>query len=614
MQPTQLDPKIKALTQAIRQTESGGNFQAVGKSGEYGAYQYTPETWAIDSKKYLGTSVNLKSATPEQQNEVMYKKVADLKTQGYNIGQIASIHNAGAGEPNAYTGTFSNGKPSVGTNSFGAKYDVPTYAKNVATAYQNFKQQGAQDVPQVTQPDTTPSVGGFVSNVFSSGAKVLGGLGEAVMHPLKTTENVLSTAAGGVEKLFGVQNQDTQNFDNLVSTYGKKYGGSSIGEVVHNIGHTLYTDPVGAALDLSVVLDGAGAALGAAGEVADVSKATELAKTSDFISSTKGILDSGSPEAIKALQTPGTLTKIADAVKTAADYSNPIKPVATAVAGTFKGVSDLMDALPRRIINNLLPQLKNSETIDYATSNLKLGSVDSMLAKSNQSLDLYDSSINSILTHPDYSAIPVVGNDIIQKTLEEFPNSEYTPEIILAKIKSQIPGSAALVTKLEKGSLSLEEANTLRQAIDRVTYKSIIDSPEVKAGKELAQAFGNALRNEVKTLAPESVPIFTKYSKEINLNKALNKLSLKLSKNGAVSMKELLGALGGGTLGGPLGAGTVLAGEKIINSPTFKVGAAKLLKNVAKPVAETVSNAVTKGAPLLKEAAISGQISNATKK
>src|ERR1035437_3713355 len=144
-----LDPKIIALTQAIRQTESGGNFQATGKSGEYGAYQFTPDTWNNLSQKYLGQKVDLQSATPQQQNQVAYQQISEWKNKGLNVGQIASSWNAGSGEPNAYNGTFSNGKPSIGTNSFGAKYDVPTYAKNVATAYQSLKGQG-QDVSQGT--------------------------------------------------------------------------------------------------------------------------------------------------------------------------------------------------------------------------------------------------------------------------------------------------------------------------------------------------------------------------------------------------------------------------------------------------------------------------------
>ena len=145
---TGLDPQVVNLAKAIRQTESNGNFQAQGKSGEYGAYQWTAGTWAADSQKYLGQSIPITDATPEQQNEVAYKKIADWKAAGYNVGQIASMWNAGGGKPNAYlTGNS-------GVNSYGVKYDTSAYAKKVATAYQQFKSQSGN----------TPGIGSLPQN------------------------------------------------------------------------------------------------------------------------------------------------------------------------------------------------------------------------------------------------------------------------------------------------------------------------------------------------------------------------------------------------------------------------------------------------------------------
>ncbi len=137
----QLDPTIMNLTKAIRQTETGGNYSASGKSGEYGAYQFTEPTWNKLSQKY-GIKVPLKQATKEQQNEAAYKQIAEWKAQGKNVGQIASMWNAGEGEPDAYKGTFSSGKTATGRNKYGVQYDVPTYAKSVAEAYQKIKNGG----------------------------------------------------------------------------------------------------------------------------------------------------------------------------------------------------------------------------------------------------------------------------------------------------------------------------------------------------------------------------------------------------------------------------------------------------------------------------------------
>ena len=136
-----LDPQVVNLAKAIRQSESGGDFKARGKSGEVGAYQFTKDTWNAQAPKY-GIKVPIEQATPEQQNEVAYRKIKEWKDSGKNVGQVASMWNAGEGEPDAYTGKFSNGQPSTGVNKFGAKFDVPTYAKSVASAYQTLKTGG----------------------------------------------------------------------------------------------------------------------------------------------------------------------------------------------------------------------------------------------------------------------------------------------------------------------------------------------------------------------------------------------------------------------------------------------------------------------------------------
>lgn len=153
-----LDPQVIALSKAIRQQESGGNAALSGKSGEFGAYQFLPATWDEYSKE-AGVNVPLKQATLEQQNQVAYNKIKQWKDKGLNPGQIASSWNAGPGEPNAYTGTFSNGKPAVGTNAEGVHYDVPGYATKVAQYYQEYK--GKQGVSYNPQPYSNSKPGQF---------------------------------------------------------------------------------------------------------------------------------------------------------------------------------------------------------------------------------------------------------------------------------------------------------------------------------------------------------------------------------------------------------------------------------------------------------------------
>lgn len=141
-QNTQLDPSIVALTKAIGISESGGKYDAVGKSGEYGAYQYTQPTWQADSQKYLGQDIPLESATPAQQDEVAYKKIQDLGSQGYKPDQIASIWNSGKPD---YAGN-------IGTNKYGVHFDTPAYVKSVGANYEKIMSGG-----QATQDSNNPS-------------------------------------------------------------------------------------------------------------------------------------------------------------------------------------------------------------------------------------------------------------------------------------------------------------------------------------------------------------------------------------------------------------------------------------------------------------------------
>lgn len=126
-----LDQSIINLAKAIRDQESGNNFNARGKDGEMGAYQFMPATWKGWAKEHLGDANA--PMTRENQNKVAYKQIEKWKKEGLNIGQIASAWNAGYGNKDAYLGTHK------GISKGGAAYDTPAYAKEVAARYQLYK-------------------------------------------------------------------------------------------------------------------------------------------------------------------------------------------------------------------------------------------------------------------------------------------------------------------------------------------------------------------------------------------------------------------------------------------------------------------------------------------
>lgn len=261
-----------------------------------------------------------------------------------------------------------------------------------------------------------------------------------------------------------------------------------------------------------------------------------------------------------------------------------------AISGASEFVSGLTNHMPDRIVKRILPKLKDGN-VDYAINNTKLGSVSSLTKDSEINVQTMGKQIESVLKSPKYITHTGDGNTAIQKTLEAFPDSEYTPDIILRKVKSLVGEKAGLVQKVANGSATLYEKNVLRMAIDKATntvYTSLNRPPEIKL---IGSTFADALRSEVQATAKETAPIFEKLTKEINLRNALQAANKRLQKNLPVSLYDL--AAGAAVGGGPAGIAT--AGiAKVARMPGVNLAAAKGLQAAA-PVAN-VAGKVAQGA------------------
>lgn len=110
----------KAIAAAIKKVESGGNYNARGGSGEFGAYQFMPDTWRGWAKTYLGNSNA--PMTPQNQDVVAEAHISSLLAQGKTPEQIALIWNGGQPVRKA------------GVNKFGVRYDSGAYADKVLRA------------------------------------------------------------------------------------------------------------------------------------------------------------------------------------------------------------------------------------------------------------------------------------------------------------------------------------------------------------------------------------------------------------------------------------------------------------------------------------------------
>jgi len=222
----QLDPQALNLAKAIRRAETGTSsdpYNARGASGEMGGYQFMPDTWKQWAGQYLQDSNA--EMTVENQNKVAYSRIKELKDQGYNPAQIASLWNSG--DANSYTGFRSDGKtPTVGRvkNSAGVEVDidVPEYTRKVSQYYRELSSgQSAPIGPtqfQTTVPRKTPEQG------------VLSQLGTGTIELPKEPGKVEKRLAQGSEALgklsTGIAEGDlSQSLSGTIQTGGAVAGG-----------------------------------------------------------------------------------------------------------------------------------------------------------------------------------------------------------------------------------------------------------------------------------------------------------------------------------------------------------------------------------------------------
>lgn len=154
-----MDNTAYNITKAIGYTENGGKpdikSPSAGKTGEMASiFQYEPETFKGYAKQVTGNSDT--PLTPDNEVKITQAKVQQWLNQGMTPQQIFSSWNAGPGEPNAYTGKFSDGQSSVGVNSkYGVKYDVPRYVDKAMSYFNEFNGSG-QPTPQSNQTPANP--------------------------------------------------------------------------------------------------------------------------------------------------------------------------------------------------------------------------------------------------------------------------------------------------------------------------------------------------------------------------------------------------------------------------------------------------------------------------
>lgn len=551
---TQLDPQVVNLAKAIRQTESGGNFNARGKSGEYGAYQFTAPTWQKEAAA-LGINVPVDKATPQQQNQVAYTQLKRWKDAGYNPGQIASMWNAGETEPNAYQGTFSNGKPSVGINSHGVHYDVPAYAKSVASAYQTLKQGGQVNI----DPNNPSSVASTqnASQPSSLGQTLLKGAGSLYNTLAAPIESIAAAPVQGIAKAIGAPDPYAQGFPSPFASSG-----------AGNVPITPLSPEA------------------KAGDVAQVGSYFIPGATLPRMAAMGALQGAG-----QAMSQEQSLPDVQQSGTTGA-------LLGAGLGGASGLIGKAASYLPQRIARSFLPGT-SKETAQYAVTK-GLGTPSKMLEESDASLSKIGSELEQAVSGKGKTYIMPTGQEILSRIASQFPDSGLTEEEIAHELEGLVPLKRRLIDKMITGDITPSELHSLNSAIGKATYKTVFDTPKVKAGKTIGNAAYQTIGGLLKTEFPESAPLFDEYSKELQLNGALQKAIRSGEKARMLTLRDLvafgsgLGLSGGNPL---LGLAGVLA-EKAMVNPSVNLKTAGVLSKLNTPAVGLAAKGSL--APLIK--------------
>lgn len=568
-----LDQDAVNLAKAIRQHESGGDFNIKGKSGETGAYQFTAPTWRGYAKEVLGDENA--QMTPENQNKVAYTKIKKWKDEGKNVGQIASMWNAGEGRPDAYKENFR------GVNEYGVSYDTPAYAQKVAEYYQHYKGASPKGETIQSSPQVKPDAKGYITTAAPLPEPTEPvpekdkNLGQQLKSRVEQGSEAVSALIGG-KKATG-----TTRASGLLRTAGAVAGG--LGDVV---GATLELVPGVKQLE-NLIGQGVGKLVqtstgqAVAREIQKFSeKNPELAKD---IGAGFNIVTA--IPILRGIGVAGTVAKDASssALKKVAEKS--FTTGATGIIGGTKTGARFIAKNP-----NIAKEMLDRRLI----GDIKGGKYTTADAVNQSWKAITDSNkkIEKILDKTYKNRTTIVGEDtaaVTNNVLKAFPNSKFASETVLNNGRKLTPQNGKLWDKFENGTASLKDVNKLRSDLDTAVKSvySSISQPPIR--KELGKALADSMRTFVKEQAPKTRALFDEMSSQFNIQKALGFMEGTSVKPGMVA--GLIGhgtGIGvggaiGGAIGGPTGAFLGgMVGDKAAGTIAKKVAQENITQGILK--------------------------------
>ena len=274
------------------------------------------------------------------------------------------------------------------------------------------------------------------------------------------------------------------------------------------------------------------------------------------------------------------------------------------VGAGLSAIGKQISQLPSRFINSalsrskaeILKDISNDKVDDFAKyvsqSKNPLKTSASHLKESQDAVETLGNKISVSLE----SAIrqtglkKTIGTNNFLDQIAKLPEAEGAL-LKRADIKGIVEKLAPQTKKLlSKPSLTLTEANKLRQLADKTLGDRAFLGGQLTSDKIILKKFADNLREMVKQKAPEGTrALFSELSNEIRFRDGLLERVAKRGGNQVLSFGDFIGGGLGGVFGGGVGGAVAgVAARRAIESVPFKLTSAKVI------------NALTTAAPKLE--------------
>lgn len=411
--------------------------------------------------------------------------------------------------------------------------------------------------------DSEKSVGGFVGNVINSGARLVGDTVKAginVFNPdmeKNTVANVVKlgadTVGGAMELATGGKIADSNKAKQLIDLYKQRYG--------KDLAKTLYEDPAGVLMDLSVLLTGGGAI---AGKIGTATKIGKLAEVGETLAKTGAIMD--------PITAPGRI------------FSRTVGKVPGKLANTLEKTSD---------------KLVTSGLGDPATQAKLAESYGQPVSKFIEKYDLYDrspataSSVKRAIGEQYGSSIrnsskKISVSDLVGEIDKEINGltsgtNAYSDSNLSAAAELQRRKAQIIDLAKKNPHLSGSDLLDYRQALDKDIPRSSFALDTKQSGTaQGAKTTRDIVKSQIDTLDPNIAQMGKDYGMSKGVEKIFKRAETRSNNRLPFTLGNAVSSTAGGALAGVPGAVGALVLDKVKSAPLVLKTASKSASKASK--------------------------------